>query len=203
MNDKLSNLADTRIGILTVIAIFVTVIVGLPQLPNYKWLQPWWPEIIIGSIISGLITYVIVTILKRGVRIKLIYLQNAYDNGYIVQNYMTGFLDLWSPFIYINSYPNFDQLFILHVYYIVLQGGIASKILEKYKEVYPLQKDETQGTKLYQILIDNAYEMFKTYEKQLDDGAFLRLFNLSKAGLDLKNEFDIYYNALINFKTSK
>ena len=195
INEKLSELADTRNGILTVIAIFGTVIIGVTDHNG-----PYYPWIIVGPAVSGLITYIVTTMRRREVKRKLSYIQNAYDNGYIAQNFMKGLLGVMGTFL---DAINFHQLYTLHFYYVVIQGGISCMLDTKIKEIYPRELENTQVRKLYRILIENAYQMYKDHEKDLTDEQFLSLFNFSKAGLDLKNELDGYTKELIDYQAHK
>ena len=106
-------------------------------------------------------------------------IEKSYQDGYAVQNFMQGFLGRHALL------PNIitvTQLYFLHLYYVVIQGGITSKILVEIEKSFRLNKKDKQ---IYETIIDNAKEVYEIYNNAFREEDFLKLFRFYKTGKHL------------------
>lgn len=206
-NGKLTDLTDTRNSILSVIAIIAAFISIIAAFFPVRLQTTVESVIIAATALSIIVTYLVILNHKNRLETLLGNVENAYNDGYISQNFMKGFLHVCGSVLYTELSPDPEQLFLLYIYYLIIQGGISYRILSEYEKSFPREMKSNSelyqalSTNLYMILINNAREQHKTYKQQLDGSKFSKLFNISKAGSELKTQFDDLVNKLIYQKS--
>ena len=73
----------------------------------------------------------------------------------------------------------------MNLYFLVVQGGITSKIVGEYEKAYPKesypQYYEGVESKLYRILMDSGYETYNSHKEEFTTEEFLNVLKISKA----------------------
>jgi hypothetical protein len=182
-NDKLSQLATNRNSTLSAIGIIITVIVSLATVDFIKaQIQPILVFFLIGSAGFGVFIYRRANHQMQQQSTRLLEVEKAYQEGYTVQNFMKGFLGRTALLL---ERISLQQLYSLHFFYIVIQGGITKKIFDMYRE------DETknQDGQIYHIIIDNAKEIYGLKKEEFQKEYFLRLFTFYRTSTPLFGEF--------------
>jgi hypothetical protein len=181
-NNRLSQLATRRNSILSIIGIIITVIVTLATVDSIKaQVQPILVFFLIGSAAFGVFIYIRTNKQMLQQSERLLEIEKAYQEGYTVQNFMKGFLGRIGLLL---DHISSKQLYSLHFFYVIIQGGITRKILDRYPK--------NQDGRIYHLIIDNAKEIYRTYgeergEFQKED--FLKLFLVYKTSISLFEEF--------------
>ncbi|MDQ3867926.1 MAG: hypothetical protein M3250_00025 [Thermoproteota archaeon] len=191
-DNYLSKLTSRRNSVLSVVGLIISVIVGLAAIDFIQdIMKPWLMIVLVIDVVGGTVTYITANILMHRASKKLWDIEKAYDEGYIIQNFIKGFLSRRT--LRINS-VDINQLYTLHYYFIVLQGGITNKIISEYEKVYPKESYpkyyEGIVSKLYCLLIDNAYETYNSHKQEFEKEQFLDLFKVGKEGEELLKEFE-------------
>jgi hypothetical protein len=182
-NDRLSKLATARNSFLSVIGIIITVIVSLATVDSIKdQVQPFLVFFLIGSATVGVFIYIRANYQMRQQSERLLEIEKAYQEGFRVQTFMKGFLGRTALLL---EHLSLEQLYSLHFFYVVIQGGITKEIFDRYRE------DETrnQDGQIYQIIIDNAKEIYNLKKEEFQKEYFLRLFSYYRTSTTLFGEF--------------
>lgn len=198
-DNYLSKLTSRRNSILSVVGLIISVIVGLSAVGLAEGLmKPLLMIVLVVDVVGGTITYITANILMHRASKKLWDIEKAYDEGYTIQNFIKGFLSRRT--LRLDSI-NADQLYNLHQYFIVIQGGITSKIISEYEKVYPKESYpkyyEGVIPKLYCLLIDNAFETYNSHRQEFEKEQFLNIFKVSKESEELLKEFQALIQYLL------
>lgn len=117
---------------------------------------------------------------------KLWEIEEAYVEGYTIQNFIKGFLHRHT--LKLDSITG-DQLYVLNLYFLVVQGEITSKIVGEYEKAYSNksypQYYEGVESRLYRILMDSRYETYDSHKEEFTIEKFLNILKISKASDEL------------------